>query len=150
MIAWHSQELPTSCVSACVRMVLQGLSLPLAERQVRQMLGHTVFGLSLKKAHANLTAAGALAHLYNDWNADDLRDALRQKLYPIVGVERHVLGYPPASHAIVLLEIKSRTVNILDPFAGPQAQAHTLTAFELAWHLAGPEALIIESPPQNL
>ena len=147
MISWYGQELPTSCVSACVRMVLASFGVELPERQVRRMLGHTFLGLSLARAHASLQSQGALTHFHADWNAADLRDALRQKLTPIVGVERHILGHPPASHAVVVVALKSQGVTVLDPFTGPQAQIYSLQTFEMAWQLAGPEALIIELPP---
>ena len=67
--------------------------------------------------------------------------------YPIVGVERHLLGHPPASHAIVVLQITSRTIHVLDPVAGPQPQRSGREAFVLAWQMAGREALVIEAPP---
>ena len=69
--------------------------------------------------------------------------------YPIVGVERHLLGYPPASHAIVLVSITSRHVHALDALDGPQPQQYGVAAFELAWTLSGKEALVIEMPPHR-
>lgn len=35
MLVWHAQELPSSCVAAWVRMVLEGLGVLVAEAQVR-------------------------------------------------------------------------------------------------------------------
>ena len=87
------------------------------------------------------------AALHEDWNLDDLRETLRRSRYPIVGMERHLLGYPPASHAIVVVQITSRAVHVLDPVEGPQPQRYGREAFALAWQLAGREALVVEAPP---
>lgn len=150
MITWYSQELSTSCVAACVRMVLADFNLHLTEKQIRKSLAHTALGLSLKTACHRLQEARASATVHNDWNLNDLRDALRQGFYPIVGVERHVLGYPSASHAIVLTEIRSNMVKALDPLDGPNAKEFGIPAFELAWQLGGQQSLLIESPPVNI
>ena len=91
----------------------------------------------------------ARAALHEDWNLDDLRETLRCSRYPIVGVERHLLGYPPASHAIVVVQITSRAVHVLDPVEGPQPQRYGREAFVLAWQMAGHDALVVEAPPSR-
>lgn len=149
MLIWHAQEHPTSCVAACVRMALTGFGQDWTEAQVRQMLGRSRLGITLLAAPTGLVQAGAAAFLHDDWSLDDLRDSLRQGQYPIVGVERHPLGYQPASHAIVLVNVTSGYVEALDPLDGPQPRQYGLPAFELAWRLAGREALIIETPPRQ-
>lgn len=88
MLTWYAQELPSSCVSACVRMVFGALGQHLAELPVRRLLGHTALGVSLAVAQTRLAQADADAALHDAWNLDDLRDAMRQGSYPIVGVER--------------------------------------------------------------
>lgn len=100
MIVWHAQEHPASCVAACVRMVLASLGEALTEAQVRQVVGHTRLCIALSSAHAGLVQAGVAAVFHGDWNLADLRDSVRRNQYPIVGVERHLLGYQPASHAL--------------------------------------------------
>lgn len=150
MLTWFAQELSSSCVSACVRIVLFGLGVMASEEQVRRLLRHDKFGLSLATAQARLASAGADVFFYNDWSLDDLRDELRQGHYPIVGVERHWLGYLSASHAIVLVGLSSNGVEILDPMNGPQVRPFGLPAFEQAWTRADKEVLIIASAPPNL
>ena len=93
MLVWHAQELQSSCVAACVRMVLGGLGAQVAEARVRRLIGYTRLGVSLTVAQMQLRHAGATALLHEDWSLDDLRDRLRAGYYPIVGVERHLLGY---------------------------------------------------------
>ena len=113
MLTWFAQEFTSSCVTACVRMVLNGLGDNCDEAQVRQLLGYTRLGVSLAAAQARLTASGATAEWHTDWNLTDVRDAVRDGHFPIVGVERHLLGYPRAFHAIVVTQITSATVEAL-------------------------------------
>jgi len=92
MLTWYAQELPSSCVAACVRMVFGALGQHVAELLMRRLLGHTALGISLAVAHTRLTQADADAAWHDTWNLDDLRDAVRCGSYPIVGVERQPLG----------------------------------------------------------
>lgn len=147
MLSWYAQELPSSCVAACTRMVIEDLGQQLSEAVVRRLIGHTRLGISLGSAQAKLVEAGAIAEFHDDWNLDDLRDALRAGHHPIVGVERQPLGYPRAFHAIVLTEIISSAITALDPLDGPKSCQYGLVAFETAWEMAGREVLLIQKPP---
>lgn len=114
MITWFAQELLSSCVAACVRMVLHSLGDSRDEAQVRAVLGHSRFGVALAAAQAKLTAAGAAAEWHTDWNLTDLRDAVRAGQHPIFGVERHLLGYQRAFHAVVVVQVTSTMIEVLD------------------------------------
>jgi ABC-type bacteriocin/lantibiotic exporter with double-glycine peptidase domain len=150
MLVWYAQELQSSCVAACVRMVLGGLGAQIAEAPIRRLIGHTRLGASLTVAQRQLRKAGATALLYADWSLDDLRDTLRAGYHPIVGVERHLLGYSRAFHAVVLVEVTSAAVTVLDPLDGPEPRRYGVEAFALAWEVAGREALVIEATPLAL
>ena len=76
MLVWYAQELQSSCVAACVRMVLGELGAQVAEARVRRLIGHTRLGVSLTVAQLQLRHAGATALLHEDWSLDDLRDTL--------------------------------------------------------------------------
>lgn len=147
MIPWFGQELPSSCVSACVRMVLAGFQVYLTETEIRKLLGHTKLGLSLWTATQQMELAGAILELHDDWNLDDLRDTYRRGLVVIVGIERHLLGFPPASHAVVMVTFNRTDIEILDPLDGPGTRHYSASAFEQAWVEAGKEALVIHTPP---
>jgi ABC-type bacteriocin/lantibiotic exporter with double-glycine peptidase domain len=147
MLTWYAQEQPTSCVAACVRMVLTGFGLVWTEGQVRMLLGRPRLGIMLTAAQARLVHAGARATLHEAWSLDDLREAVRRGHAPIVGVERHLLGHPPASHAIVVVQVTSRAVAVLDPCESPQPRRYGHEAFVRAWEMAGHEALVVEAPP---
>ena len=68
MLTWYAQELPSSCVAACVRMVFGALGQPLAELPVRRLLGHTALGVSLAVAHTRLAQADADAAWHDAWS----------------------------------------------------------------------------------
>ncbi|NOT53544.1 MAG: hypothetical protein HOP18_02965 [Deltaproteobacteria bacterium] len=147
MLVWYAQELPSSCVAACVRMVLGGLNVPVTEARVRHLIGHSRLGTSLAMAQRKLRDAGVMALFHEDWSLDDLRDMLRAGFHPIVGVERHQLGYSRAFHAIALIEVTSTAVTVLDPLDGPDPRGYGVPAFVSAWVMAGREALIIKAAP---
>src|SRR5215510_12556443 len=149
MLVWYTQELQSSCVAACVRMVLGELGVQVAEAPVRRLIGHTRLGVSLAVAQMQLSQAGATALLHEDWSLDDLRDTLRTGHHPIVGVERHLLGYARAFHAVVLVEVTTAAVTVLDPLDGPEPCHYGIAAFVLAWEVAGREALVIEAAPRT-
>jgi|KBSSwiStaDraftv2_1062776.scaffolds.fasta_scaffold1322349_2 hypothetical protein len=58
MLVWYAQELQSSCVAACVRMVLGGLGAQVAEAPVRCLIGHTRLGVSLTVAQMQLSKVG--------------------------------------------------------------------------------------------
>lgn len=148
MLTWFAQELFSSCVAACVRMVLNSLGDSRDEAQVRQLIGYSRLGVSLAVAQTRLTSVGATAEWHVDWSLTDLRDAARAGQHPIVGVERHLLGYPRAFHAVVIVQVTSTLVELLDPLDGPDPRRYGCAAFTEAWELAGREVLLIEIPPQ--
>lgn len=128
-------------------MVLTGFGVVWTEGQIRTIFGRSRLGITLTAAQARLVHAGARVALHEDWSLDDLREALGRGHYPLVGVERHPLGHPPVSHAIVVVQITSRAVHVLDPVEGPQPQRYGHEAFVRAWEMAGHEALVVEAPP---
>jgi ABC-type bacteriocin/lantibiotic exporter with double-glycine peptidase domain len=144
-LTWFEQETPTSCVAACVRMVLSGFGQEYSEIELRKLLGNPILGLTLSTAQRKLSEIGAPAEIDNELNLDDLRDLTRQNIFPIVGVERHILGFPSASHAVVVIEVTSQNVLILDPLENQNKQIFQRNTFEMAWKLSGKEALIIHS-----
>ena len=143
---WFAQEHPSSCVAACVRMVLAEMGHERTERDVRQLLGNPRFGLTLRRAANMLQEAGALVEWHDDWGLDDIRDCLREGNYPIVGVERRFFGHTSAPHAVVVTAVRGREIFLLDPLSAqpPGTQSETFVA---AWRSAGQEALVVLSAP---
>jgi ABC-type bacteriocin/lantibiotic exporter with double-glycine peptidase domain len=142
---FYSQETPTSCVAACVRMILSGFGKIYSEGDLREILGNPILGLTLTTAHKKLIESGANVELDDKLNLDDLRDYTRQDIFPIVGVERHILGYSFASHAVVVIEVSSENVLLLDPLETAAPKIFKRETFETAWKLSGKEALLLFS-----
>lgn len=142
-LKWFAQENENTCVAACVRMVLEGLGHPFTEKEILKVLGRPRLGITLKQAQLLLSNAGITAEIDADLNLEDIRDYTRKNIFPIVGVERHVLGYLPASHAVVTSKVTSQSVEIFDPYESEYPKVFSLGTFESAWQLSGKEALII-------
>ncbi|MGH9799424.1 MAG: hypothetical protein ACRD82_03590, partial [Blastocatellia bacterium] len=115
MIIWFAQEQLTSCVAACIRMVITGLGQNLTEKQIQHALGSSSIGHTLVQAYQQMRWLGVDATLHDDWNLIDLRDCLRDGLHPIVGIDPQFLGHQVSPHAIVIVAITSQAVKFLDP-----------------------------------
>ena len=147
MILWCAQEHPSSCVAACLRMVLGSFGQHRSESDIRRVLGNPRFGITLAQAAHRLLASGAVTQWHGDWGLDDLRDCLHHGGYPIVGIERRFFGHPSATHAVVLTAVHSTEVEMLDPLLGPAPHISQLATFAAAWGSAGQEVLVLLSPP---
>ncbi|MGH9765991.1 MAG: cysteine peptidase family C39 domain-containing protein, partial [Blastocatellia bacterium] len=143
MITWYAQEQDTSCVAACVRIVLSSFGQQLTEKRIRKILGNPLFGLSLPQTYQRLTQAGLKVAFHDDWALRDLRDCLRDGSYPIVGLERRFFGNRDSTHAVVLIGLSSQAVGAFDPLGSAQAETFNLQTFELAWNSAGHQALVV-------
>lgn len=146
MIPWFAQAHPSSCVAACVRMVLASFGQHRSERDIRRLLGNPHFGITLTQAANRLQAAGAVTQWHADWGLDDIRACLRDGGYPIVGIERRFFGHPSATHAVIITAMQSLDVEMLDPLLGPAGQSSHITTFVAAWRSAGQEALVLLAP----
>ncbi len=146
MINWYAQEQRASCVPACIRMALSAFNQLLTEQQIRQLLGNRRFGITLAEAFEQLARAGMRVGYHDNWSLIDLRDCLRDGWYPIVGVDRRFFGHKDSPHAIVLLEISSQFVSAFDSLGNAQPETFRTETFEQAWHSAGHQALVIQSP----
>ena len=146
MIVWCAQEQPSACVAACLRMVLTSFGQYHSESAIRRLRGNPRFGITLTQAAQRLRAVGAVTQWHGDWGLDDVRDGLRDGVYPIVGIERRFFGYPSATHAVVITAVQSMTVEMLDPLVGPAPHMSHSTTFIPAWQSAGQEALVLLSP----
>ncbi len=149
MIVWCAQEHPSSCVAACLRMVFTSFGQHHSESAIRRVLGNPRFGLTLKQAANRLQIAGAVLQWHADWGLDDIRDGLRDGVYPIVGIERRFFGHPSATHAVVITAVQGGEVEMLDPLLGPAPQMAHVATYTAAWHSAGQEALVVLSPLQS-
>lgn len=144
MLPLHSQELSTSCVAACVRMVLAALGYDLPEAEIRARCGYSGLGMRLNQVAQGLVDLPVKAEYYTDWNLDDLTAAVRQSVFPIVGVDLRFVDGLFAFHALVITDVTSEQVLVHDPRHAVSPQTISLPAFEDAWERADRECLVLE------
>jgi ABC-type bacteriocin/lantibiotic exporter with double-glycine peptidase domain len=110
-----SQELPTSCVAACVRMVLTGLGHPLTEVDIRDRCGQLTLGMRLNQVAKGLSDLPVAVAYELEWSLDDLVDAVRAGTNPVVGIDLRPVEGIFACHAVVIVGISDQHVLVHDP-----------------------------------
>ena len=143
MLPFFQQELTTSCVAACVWMVLAALGQTLTEAEIRSRGGHTRAGMRPSQVGGGLTDLPVSAEYHLDWGLDDLSDAARSSAYPIVGIDLRPIDGLFAFHAVVVDEVTSDHVLVHDPLYKQGPRTIGRTAFEAAWDGAEREAVVI-------
>jgi ABC-type bacteriocin/lantibiotic exporter with double-glycine peptidase domain len=146
MITWFAQEQPTSCVAACIRIVLTGFGQQMTEKRIRRALGYSSIGHTLDQACQRMNELGVDATLHNDWSLVDLRDCLRDGWHPIVGVNRQFFGFNVSQHAVVVIGASSQVIQFFDPLGSSTLETASPETFGDAWAGAGQQALVIKSP----
>lgn len=142
-LPFFSQELPTSCVAACLRMVLAGLGHVLSEADVRHRCDHTAAGLRLNRIAQGLADLPVVVRYESNWSLDDLRDVVRAGVTPIVGIDLRPVDGLFAFHSIVILDITAQRVTARDPLYQEGSRSIGLTTFDAAWNKADRDTVII-------
>lgn len=114
-LPFFPQELPTSCVAACVRMVLAELGHALPEAEIRLRCDHSSLGMRLNQVAEGLADLHVVVKYETDLGLDDLRDEVRAGVTPIVGIDLRAVEGLFAFHAVVVLEITAEQVTVHDP-----------------------------------
>ena len=129
---FYKQEKDSSCLPACLRMVLAARNVLLSERQLRELCGwHPRRSTTSTGVVAAARALGFLqSREENGLRLHDLRDALRTGLFPIVGVDLQPYGLM-GQHAQVVVSVSTRGVMLQDPLLGQFTAS--LFVFEQAW-----------------
>ena len=137
---FYKQETASSCLPACLRMVLAARGLELSEATLRELCD---WSPQRSTTSTNVVAAArALGFLHSreDYGLrlHDLRDAARNGLFPIVGIDLQAYGLI-GQHAQVVVAVSSRGIALQDPLLGQFVS--NLLVFEQAW--SGSEFLTI-------
>ena len=144
MLPLYSQELSTSCVAACVRMALAALDYSLPEAEIRTRCGHSGLGMRLNQVAPGLADLPIKAEYHTDWNIDDLTDASRRSVFPVVGVDLRFVEGLFAFHALVIAKVMSDQIIVHDPRHAHSPRTISLRTFEEAWESADRECLVLE------
>ena len=130
---FYEQETVESCLPACLRMVLAERGRMMTEARLRKLC-HCKPGFGALSSDA-VTAAIQLGFTGSEESESlrlpDLRDALREGIYPIVGVNLSRLRGIWAPHAQVVVAVTSSFVRVHDPLLGRLRLIPT--TFEAAW-----------------
>jgi ABC-type bacteriocin/lantibiotic exporter with double-glycine peptidase domain len=145
LVPLFSQELPTSCVAACVRMVLASLGHLLTEADIRQLCGHTSAGMRLNQIAYGLRGLSVAVDYRIGWVLEDLIEAVQRDVSPIIGIDLRPVEGIFAFHAVVVSDIASDQIVVHDPLYQQGPRSIGLATFETAWHSADSEAVIISA-----
>jgi ABC-type bacteriocin/lantibiotic exporter with double-glycine peptidase domain len=134
------QELPSSCLPACVHMVLARYGCLRTEAELRQHLGTGPHGTPARNLFL-ITALGFDVQVETS-NLAQLGAALASGVPPIVFLETSFLDYwnVRCDHVAVVVGLNLTTVSLNDPHVDTAPQQTSLTGFQAAWaandHLA--------------
>lgn len=131
----YRQETDESCLPACLRMVLAVYGRRLSEKRLRQLCHCQPAWGTLSSDVVRAAQALGFTHSEETYRLrlHDLRDAVRDGVFPIVGVNLYELRGAWAPHAQVVVSVASRYIEVNDPLLGHLwLMART---FERAWEL---------------
>jgi len=125
---------------ACLRMVLGAYGLHFSERRLRTLCGWSPKGSVSSSGVVAAARALGFVHSREDYELrlHDLRDVLRARIFPIVGIDLRAYGQL-GQHTQVVVSVSSRGVAVQDPLLGQFVTS--LLVFERAW--SGSEFLAI-------
>ena len=131
----HKQEQRSSCLAACVRMVLAHYGHSRTEGELRQLLGTGPHGTPAREI-LRVGPLGFDVRLQSSSLAE-LGAALLAGSPPIVFLETGSLDYwsIDCSHVAVLVGLDIAAVSLNDPFFDTGPQQTSLAGFQAAWAL---------------
>ena len=143
------QELPFSCVAACVRMVLAHCGRTCSEDELRQLLGTEHHGTRARNLFL-IESLGFDVQVETS-NLAQLGAALVSGVPPIVFVETSFLDYwtVACDHVVVIVGLNLTTVSLNDPYFDTAPQQIALTSFQSAWASNEHLAAFIRPRPEN-
>lgn len=130
----HSrQEMPYSCVAACVRMVLAHYGHSRTEDEVRQLLGTGPHGTRAREI-LQVASLGFDVQLKTS-NLAELASALAAGVPPIVFLETTALDYwdRRCDHVTIVVGLDASAVLLDDPHFDTAPQHTSLISFQQAW-----------------
>jgi ABC-type bacteriocin/lantibiotic exporter with double-glycine peptidase domain len=136
----YKQELPSSCVAACVRMVLAHYGRTCSEQNLREVLESGPHGTRAR----NLFLIGSLGFdvRVETFSLLQLGAGLVAGVPPIVFLDTSFLPYwtRRCDHVAVVIGLNLTTISLNDPYFDTAPQRAALTGFQAAWaaneHLA--------------
>src|SRR5438132_7346831 len=100
---FHKQETRTSCVPACLRMVLGGFGVEVEERELRARCDYTLSGTDALKAVDAARQLGFAGTAKYTLSLEELRTLVADGHHPILFVDLRPIDGLRDIHALVIL-----------------------------------------------
>ena len=140
---FHAQEEASSCLPACLRMVLSGYGVEVSENDLRKSCRWDP--LLATSSTAVVTAARQMGFIGSreDYGLRvyDLRDLVRRGIFPILSIQLQPYGLI-GNHAQVVVSITAGHIEVYDPLLGQMRTKHG--TLDEAWKLGGYLTILIE------
>jgi ABC-type bacteriocin/lantibiotic exporter with double-glycine peptidase domain len=130
-LPFYLQETPDSCVPACLRMVLAGFGMEIAEAELRELCDGTFEGTSALQAVDAARAPGFTQTSKHTLTLTELEAVVSQGQTPIVFVEMEPINGIYQVHALVVTNVTPFSVQVLDPASGERIIPRQV--FQVAW-----------------
>jgi ABC-type bacteriocin/lantibiotic exporter with double-glycine peptidase domain len=128
-------------------MVLAGIEIMISEVRLAEMCDCTVFGTEAFQAVQALRQLGfGHAGKYN-LTMPDLAPVLRGGEYPVVYVDLPAIAQGVGIHAMVIIAVDDRQVQVLDPLQGERW--FDRSNFEAAWQLTNGLTILLNFPNRD-
>jgi hypothetical protein len=144
VLSLFAQELPTSCVAACVRMILHSYGFQLNELTIRLRCGHTNLGMRLNQLANGLAELPFNIEYHTDWNIYDIKETLQRGVFVIAAIDLRFIDGINAFHAVVIAEVQSDLIVAHDPLPPPARREISWQTFVRAWESADQQCVMFE------
>lgn len=140
---FHAQEEVSSCLPACLRMVLSAYGVEASEKDLRKACRWDPLLATSSTAVVTAARQMGFSRSHEDYGLRlyDLRDLLRRDVLPILSIQLQAYGLI-GNHAQVVVSITAGHIEVYDPLLGPMRTQHR--TLDEAWRLGGYLAILIE------
>lgn len=113
----HRQETAYSCVPACLRIVLSGFGLDLAEERLRELCDCTpTFGTDAWQAVNAARQLGFTNTGKYTLSLEELRRLAGSGKYPVAFISLEPISGTEEAHAVVVIEVGDQAIAVYEPF----------------------------------
>jgi ABC-type bacteriocin/lantibiotic exporter with double-glycine peptidase domain len=117
-LPFYRQETPDSCVPACLRMVLAGVGVEVAEVVLRRMCDCTMLGTEALSAVDAVRRLGFPMARKENLSMVQLEMVVQSGCYPILYVGLFPIDGETGIHGVVVVDLDDSMVMIFDPLMG--------------------------------
>ena len=123
---FYAQSKPETCALVCLRRVLAHEGVDVTEEELIQRAAREPGGVNIEEL-ARLARNFGLAARIERLDPPAIVLLIQQDVFPIVYVQLLIAGEPTA-HAVIPIEIDSKSITVLDPLALPPGERQLLMA----------------------